>query len=110
VPTSEDFAAEQWDSALVQPFLTCPSDLVDACNIWVVPAAPHWWQDDLCIDHDNADDSTEVASLRWHIYSAAVQLASHAALPAATEGCSASADARFQPERELPFLHTWLSC
>ena len=76
MPTSEDFAAEQWDSALVQPFLTCPSDLVDACNIWVVPAAPHWWQDDLCIDHDNADDSTEVASLRWHIYSAAVQLAS----------------------------------
>jgi len=85
--------------------MTCPTEIDDGSNIWVIPPGPPWWQNRLCflIPHDNvcalqglrsqatADTSGALqgcldalqgfasgwVTLRWLIYSAALESAQH---------------------------------
>ena len=84
VPPAWEFDDMECAANIAHPFFTCPLDKLDARNIWVVPAAPHWYQDMMLTDVlDPADpQGSRTCCLRRLIYSAAVELAS--LVPAAT--------------------------
>jgi hypothetical protein len=78
VPPAWEFDDMDCAANIAHPFFTCPLDKLDARNIWVVPAAPNWYQDMMLTDVlDPADpQGSRTCCLRRLIYSAAVELAS----------------------------------
>ena len=78
VPPEREFDEVECTNWGAHPFFTCPSGKLDARNIWVVPPAPHWYQDVMCTDVLDPDDPhcSQIYCLHRLIYSAAVELAS----------------------------------